>query len=66
MSTDPQEISEQELQAYVDVVARGDAPANLDRTFGLDELRDAHRYMEANKAKGKVVVVVPVEHPEVS
>jgi NADPH:quinone reductase-like Zn-dependent oxidoreductase len=27
----------------------------LDRTFPLDEIADAHRYMEANRAAGKVV-----------
>jgi NADPH:quinone reductase-like Zn-dependent oxidoreductase len=29
----------------------------LDRTFAMDEIQDAHRYMEANRAAGKVVVV---------
>ena len=30
----------------------------IDRTFTLDELPKAHRFMEANRAKGKLVVVV--------
>lgn len=30
----------------------------LDRTFKLVEMGEAHAYMEANKAKGKVVVTV--------
>jgi NADPH:quinone reductase-like Zn-dependent oxidoreductase len=29
--------------------------ANLDRTFALDDIADAHRYMESNRAVGKVV-----------
>lgn len=31
----------------------------LDRTFRLDEMGQAHEYMEQNKAVGKVVVTVP-------
>jgi NADPH:quinone reductase-like Zn-dependent oxidoreductase len=53
-----EDVTTTELQAYVDAVANGEAPANLDRTFTLGELQEAHRYMEANKARGKVVVVV--------
>ena len=30
----------------------------LDRSFGLDAIADAHRYMESNKQKGKMVVTV--------
>lgn len=32
---------------------------NLDRVFAMDEVADAHRYMEANCAAGKVVVLPP-------
>lgn len=52
-----EDVTAAELQSYIDSVAAGAIPANLDRTFSLDEIRDAHRYMEANRAKGKVVVV---------
>ncbi|MEU0570733.1 zinc-binding dehydrogenase [Nonomuraea sp. NPDC005983] len=44
------------LQQIVDGVAEGRYDANLDRVFTLDEIADAHRYMEANQATGKVVV----------
>jgi len=30
----------------------------IDRTFRLDAIADAHRYMESNKQKGKIVVTV--------
>ena len=30
----------------------------LDRTFSLDAIADAHRYMESNQQKGKIVVTV--------
>lgn len=47
-----------ELQAYVTAVEEGRAPSNLDRAFRLDEIQEAHRFMEANRAKGKLVVVL--------
>ncbi len=30
----------------------------IDRTFGLDEIVEAHRYMESNQQNGKIVVTV--------
>ncbi len=30
----------------------------IDRTFSLDAIADAHRYMESNEQKGKIVVTV--------
>lgn len=38
-------------------VERGDYHANLDMVFTLDRIADAHRYMEANQATGKVVIL---------
>jgi len=38
-------------------VERGDYYANLDMVFTLDRIADAHRYMEANQATGKVVIL---------
>jgi NADPH:quinone reductase-like Zn-dependent oxidoreductase len=32
---------------------------NLDRVFNFEEIADAHRYMEDNRAAGKVVVLTP-------
>jgi NADPH:quinone reductase-like Zn-dependent oxidoreductase len=45
------------FQDIVDGVAAGRYRANLDRTFALDEIADAHRHMEANRAAGKLVVL---------
>ncbi|GHF26506.1 NADPH:quinone reductase [Amycolatopsis deserti] len=44
------------LQTIVDGVARGAYQPNLDRVFRLDEIVEAHAYMEDNHATGKVVV----------
>ena len=51
------DVTAEQLQAYVDDVAAGRVPVALDRTFTLDEIVEAHRHMEANKARGKVVVL---------
>jgi NADPH:quinone reductase-like Zn-dependent oxidoreductase len=46
------------LQAVADGVARGVYYSNLDRVFSLDQISQAHQYMENNLAIGKVVVLV--------
>jgi NADPH:quinone reductase-like Zn-dependent oxidoreductase len=43
------------FQDIVDRVQDGRYRDILDRTFPLAEIADAHRYMEANSAAGKVV-----------
>ncbi len=46
------------LQGFLDAVADGTISLNIDKTFKLDEVAEAHRYMESNQAKGKIVVVI--------
>lgn len=46
------------LQQIVDGVAAGRYRANLQRRFRFDEIVDAHRFMEENRASGKLVVLV--------
>jgi NADPH2:quinone reductase len=41
----------------VSAIEQGRYGANVDRVFALEEIADAHRYMEANRAAGKVVVL---------
>jgi NADPH:quinone reductase len=43
------------FQTIVDGVESGRYHLNLDRTFPLANIVEAHRYMEANRATGKVV-----------
>jgi NADPH:quinone reductase-like Zn-dependent oxidoreductase len=47
------------LQQIVDGAAAGRYPTHLDRVFPFDQLAEAHRYMEENRATGKVVVMAP-------
>ncbi|KAF7317093.1 PKS-ER domain-containing protein [Mycena chlorophos] len=51
-------LSETPLQAIVDAVARGDLKLNVDKVFNISETGEAHAYMEANRAAGKVVCLV--------
>ena len=45
------------LQEFLDDVAAGRATVPVDRTFGLDQIRDAHTLMESGEARGKLVVL---------
>jgi NADPH:quinone reductase-like Zn-dependent oxidoreductase len=47
------------FQAIVDKVEDGRYADIIDRTFPLAEIADAHRYMEQNRAAGKVVGLPP-------
>ena len=45
------------LQTLVDQVAAGTLPVTVGRVFHLDEIAEAHRTMEENRARGKIVVL---------
>jgi NADPH:quinone reductase-like Zn-dependent oxidoreductase len=44
------------LQRVVREVEAGAYRPNIDRVFALDDIAKAHRYMEDNRATGKLVV----------
>ena len=46
------------LQDFLDAVARGQISVPVHRRFDLDEIQEAHAYMESGKATGKLVVTV--------
>lgn len=46
------------LQDFINAVAKGDINLNIDKVFKLDEIVQAHTYMESNQAKGKIVVEI--------
>ncbi len=50
-------LSDVPLQKIAEDVAAGRLNAKPSRVFGFDEIREAHRVMEANEASGKMVVV---------
>ncbi len=55
---DADDLPAEVLQEFLDAVARGEAVVPLDRTYRLDEIAQAHADMEANRAAGKLVVVL--------
>ncbi len=50
--------SASELQRALDKASHGHYRVIPNRVFRLDEIVEAHRYMEANQATGKIVVKV--------
>jgi len=44
------------LQDFIDAVADGEITLNIDKVFSLDQIVEAHAYMESNSATGKLVV----------
>jgi len=51
-------LQKESLQEFIDAVESGDIRITVDRTFKLDEIIEAHKYMESNQAKGKIVVEI--------
>ena len=52
------DLDPQRHQQFVDAVATGQHSLAIDRVFRLEDVPDAHRYMENNQATGKLVVLV--------
>ncbi|MEQ9404131.1 MAG: zinc-binding alcohol dehydrogenase family protein [Cyclobacteriaceae bacterium] len=55
---DSANLSKDLLQDFIDEVENGKIVLNIDRVFSLDQVAEAHQYMEDNLAKGKIVVTV--------
>jgi NADPH2:quinone reductase len=51
-------LSDVPLQTIADQVAAGRYKAKPSRVFRFEDIREAHRVMEANQAGGKMVVLV--------
>lgn len=56
--SDTADLHNAPVQKIVDLISTGDLKVSLDKTFKLEEAGEAHAYMEANSAAGKVVCVV--------
>ena len=55
---DAENLHKDLLQEFIDAVAAGKINLNIDKTFRLDQISEAHSYMESNQAKGKIVVEI--------
>lgn len=51
-------INKELLQDFINAVAQGKINLNIDKIFSLDQIVDAHIYMESNQSKGKIVITV--------
>lgn len=50
-------LSKELLQKFIDEVANDRINLNIDRIFKLNQIVEAHEYMESDQAKGKLVVL---------
>jgi NADPH:quinone reductase-like Zn-dependent oxidoreductase len=55
---DPEKLARGKQYVYDGLQSKVLKPV-IDRTFPLDAIADAHRYMESNRQKGKIVITVP-------
>lgn len=55
--SDPQKLAAGKRFVY-DSLADGSFKPVIDSTFPLEDIVEAHRYMESNRQKGKIVVTV--------
>ena len=53
-----EDLPPEALQAIIQGIKDGRVRVNLDRVFKIDEIVEAHRYMESNQASGKIVCVL--------
>ena len=51
------DISEQELQGYVDQICEGDLKLQTGPVFPFEKLHQAHQLMDDNRANGKIVIL---------
>jgi NADPH:quinone reductase-like Zn-dependent oxidoreductase len=56
-SGEASDLTQAELQGFLDAVASGHARVPIGRTFALDEIVQAHTLMESGTAGGKIVVL---------
>jgi D-arabinose 1-dehydrogenase-like Zn-dependent alcohol dehydrogenase len=54
-------VSQSDLKALADLMQSGTVRTVIDRTYPLDEVREAVRYLETGRARGKVIVTVAPE-----
>jgi NADPH:quinone reductase len=60
-SGDADNLSADVLQGFLDDVAAGRAAVPVDRVFTLDQIREAHSYLESGASAGKLVVLLRPE-----
>ncbi len=51
-------LQNESLQEFMDAIEDGAIKLNVDKIFKLDQIVEAHHYMQNNQAKGKIVVEI--------
>ena len=51
-------LKKDSLQDFIQAVEDGSITLNIDKVFTLDQIVEAHAYMESNAAKGKIIVEI--------
>jgi NADPH:quinone reductase-like Zn-dependent oxidoreductase len=54
-------VSQNDLKALADLMQTGKVTTVIDRTYPLSEIREAMRYLETGRARGKVIVTIAQE-----
>jgi NADPH:quinone reductase len=52
------DITAEEMQRYISLVEEGKLKVSIGRVFPFENLVEAHKLMDANKANGKIVVTL--------
>ncbi|MEO5633823.1 zinc-binding dehydrogenase [Gaiella sp.] len=47
-----------DILTLADLIAHGEYRAVVDRTYALDDVVDAHRYVDTHRKKGNVVLAI--------
>lgn len=55
--SDPSSLDNEDLQNYIDNIQKGKIKLITDKVFKLQNIVEAHKYLESNEARGKVVVI---------
>lgn len=53
-----EDLSKELLQDFIDAVTEEKIKITIDRVFTLDQIAEAHTYMESNQSKGKIVIEI--------
>lgn len=51
-------LKKESLQEFIQIIEKGIIKLNIDKVFNLDQIVEAHEYMESNQAKGKLIVEI--------
>ena len=54
-------VSQSDLKALADLMQAGKVTTVIDRTYPLSEIREAMRYLETGRARGKVIITIAQE-----